>query len=75
MPFLARVRTRLGVAAVTDSALDHRLGRILAARVTEVRWGLDAREEFLVRNDPTIRVALAQFARLPELLAPPTSAK
>ncbi len=74
-PFLARVRSRLGVAATTDSALDHRLARILAARVAEVRWGLEAREEFLVRNDPAIRVALEQFPRLPQLLAPPASTK
>jgi len=74
-PFLARVRSRLGVAATTDSALDHRLARILAARVAEVRWGPEAREEFLVHNDPTIRGALEQFPRLPQLLAPPTPTK
>jgi len=67
-PFLARVRSRLGVAAVTDSLLDQRLARILATRVAEVRWGPDAREEFLLRNDRTVRVALEQFPRLPELL-------
>ena len=67
-PFLSRVRSRLGVAAVTDSLLDQRLARILATRVAEVRWGPDAREEFLLRNDRTIRVALEQFPRLPELL-------
>ncbi|HLQ69910.1 MAG TPA: S41 family peptidase [Gemmatimonadales bacterium] len=74
-PFLARVRTRLGVAATTDSALDHRLGRILAARVVDVRWGPDALEEFLVRNDPAIRVAVEQFPRLSQLLAPPAATK
>jgi carboxyl-terminal processing protease len=67
-PFLSRVRSRLRVAAVTDSLLDQRLARILATRVAEVRWGPDAREEFLLRNDRTIRVALEQFPRLPELL-------
>jgi carboxyl-terminal processing protease len=69
-PFLSRVRSRLGVAAVTDSLLDRRLARILATRVAEVRWGPDAREEFLLRNDRTIRVALEQFPRLSELLQP-----
>lgn len=69
-PFLARVRTRLAVAAPTDTLLAKRLARILAARVAEVRWGSDAWEEFLVRNDPTIRVALAQFPRLQALLSP-----
>ena len=69
-PFLRRVRTRLGVVALTDSLLDQRLARILAVRVAEVRWGPDAREEFLIRNDRTIRVATEQFPRLLELLAP-----
>ena len=69
-PFLARVRSRLGVAAVTDSLLDRRLARILASRAAEVRWGPDAREEFLVRNDGTIRAASERFPRLRELLAP-----
>lgn len=70
-PFLSRVRTRLGVAAMTDSLLEQRLARILAARSAEVRWGPDARDEFLLRNDRTIRVATEQFPRLRELLAPP----
>jgi carboxyl-terminal processing protease len=74
-PFLARVRARLGVGAHTDSLLEGRLARILAARVSEVRWGPDAREEFIVRNDGTIRVALDQFPRLKALLAPPSPAK
>ncbi len=69
-PFLTRVRSRLSVAAVTDSLLEQRLARILAARTAEVRWGAGAREEFIVRNDPTIRVALDQFTRLKALLAP-----
>jgi carboxyl-terminal processing protease len=69
-PFLSRVRSRLGVSAVTDSLLDRRLARILATRVAEVRWGPDAREEFLLRNDRTVRVALDQFPRLSELLQP-----
>ncbi len=70
-PFFGRVRARLAVAALTDTLLDQRLARILAARAAEVRWGPDAREEFLIRNDRTIRIALEQFARLGDLLAPP----
>jgi hypothetical protein len=70
-PFLSRVRARLGVVAATDSLLDQRLARILAARAAEVRWGPDAREEFLIRNDRTIRVAMEQFSHLYELLASP----
>jgi carboxyl-terminal processing protease len=70
-PFLSRVRTRLGVAARTDSLLDQRLARILATRAAEVRWGPDAREEFLIRNDRTIRIASEQFPKLRELLGSP----
>lgn len=69
-PFLARVRSRFGVTAVADSVLERRLARILAARTAEVRWGPDAREEFLVRNDGTIRAASERFPRLRQLLAP-----
>jgi carboxyl-terminal processing protease len=68
-PFLARVRSRLGVAAMTDSLLTQRLARNLAARTAEVRWGADAREEFMVRNDATIRAARERFPHLRELLA------
>jgi hypothetical protein len=74
-PFLARVRAHLGVAAATDSLMDLRLAGRLALRVAEVRWGPDAWEEFIVRNDATIRIALAQFPRLHELLGPPGPAK
>jgi carboxyl-terminal processing protease len=69
-PFLARVRRSLGVRAEPDSALAARLGRILAARVAEVRWGADALEEFRLRNDPDIAAALPLFPRLPALLRP-----
>jgi len=74
-PFLARVRGRLGVTAATDNLLERRLAATLALRVAEVRWGPDAREEFLLRNDGTIRVAIDQFAHLSELLTPATSRK
>lgn len=66
-PFLARVRARLKVVAQTDSALDARLAFALAARVAEVRWGADAREEFAYR----LTAVLPYFARLQELLAAP----
>ncbi len=72
-PFLTRVRAHLEVAAATDSLLDRRLARILAARTAEVRWGSDAREEFVIRNDRTIRAALDQFPHLRGLLGPPQS--
>lgn len=74
-PFLVRVRGRLGVTAAMDSLLERRLAAILAIRVAEVRWGPDAREEFMVRNDGTIRLATEQFPRLRELLAPAATPK
>jgi carboxyl-terminal processing protease len=69
--FLSRVRTRLRVPAQTDSALDVRLSRFLAARVAEVRWGLDASDEFLARSSPDVQAAIGYFPRLHELLAAP----
>ncbi|MDH3495683.1 MAG: S41 family peptidase [Gemmatimonadota bacterium] len=70
-PFLARVRQRLGVTAVPDSALAWRLTRGLAARTIEVRWGADARDAFLLRTDPVTALAVAQFPGLAARLAPP----
>ena len=70
-PFLERVRSRFHVAAQPDSMLAARIGRNLALRVAEVRWGLDARDEFLVRNDPDIHAAADHFGRLRELLSGP----
>jgi carboxyl-terminal processing protease len=69
-PFLARVRQRFHVAAQTDSALDARLARGLAARAAEVRWGEDALEEFLLRVSPDVQAAVTYFPRLPALLSP-----
>jgi carboxyl-terminal processing protease len=68
-PFLSRVRTRLGVGAPADSALMARLGRILAYRVAEVRWGAEAGDEFMVHNDPDIQAAMGYWPRLPAMLA------
>ena len=70
-PFLGRVRARLQVAAQVDTALENRIGRILALRAAEVRWGPDARDEFLVRNSADVRTAIGYFAQLPALLAAP----
>jgi hypothetical protein len=70
-PFLERVRSRFHVAARPDSLVAARIGRNLALRVAEVRWGPDARDEFLVRNDPDVRAAADYFRRLPELLSGP----
>jgi carboxyl-terminal processing protease len=67
-PLLQRVRGRLGVAGDLEPALLARLGRILAHRAAEVRWGPEAADEFLVRNDPDIQAAMGYWDRLPSLL-------
>src|SRR5437879_6146868 len=71
-PFLARVRARLHVAAPVDTALEARLARILALRAAEVRWGPEARDEFLVRASADVRSAIGYFPQLAGLLAAPT---
>lgn len=71
VPFLERVRTRLGITASTDTLVSARLGRILAHRAAEVRWGADAGDEFMLRNDPDIKAAMAYWDRLGTLLSPP----
>ena len=69
-PFLARTRSGLHVAAVPDPAQAARIARILAYRVAEVRWGIDAGLAFVLQNDADLRAALALFPRLATLLAP-----
>jgi carboxyl-terminal processing protease len=68
LPLLARVHQRLAITAVPDSQLSARLGRILAHRASEVRWGPDAGDEFLLHNDPDIRAAMDYWSRLSALL-------
>ncbi|MEO8294658.1 MAG: S41 family peptidase [Gemmatimonadota bacterium] len=70
-PFLDRVRQRLHVAADPDSSLRARLGRILASRTVEVRWGSDAQEQFQLSVDADVQAALPYFARMDELLKHP----
>lgn len=70
-PYLAKVRQRLRVSAIPDSGLARGVARGLAARAVEVRWGADARDEFLLRTDPVIALAVARFPQLTTLLAPP----
>jgi carboxyl-terminal processing protease len=70
--FLARVRARLGVPAEPDTAQASALRWRLAARVAEVRWGRDARDELLLMNDPEVRLAVAQFANVAARLARPS---
>jgi len=68
VPFMARVRTRLGVQTAPDSALAARLGRILAYRAAEVRWGSDAADAFRLHTDPDVRAAMRHWDRLSTLL-------
>ncbi|MEP7325781.1 MAG: S41 family peptidase [Gemmatimonadota bacterium] len=70
-PFLARVRTRLQVAGQVDSLVTQRIGRILADRVVEVRWGPEARDQFLLQNDADVMAAMGYFPRVLELLKGP----
>jgi hypothetical protein len=74
-PFLARVRDRLGVRGEPAPEVRSRLGRILGSRAAVVRWGPEAGEDFLVRNDGDIRASVPLFARLPELLAAPAGTR
>lgn len=68
LPYLATVRTRLGVRAEPDSAVADRITRILAERAAQVRWGDEASLDFRIRNDTDIRAALGLFPTLPRLL-------
>jgi len=70
-PFLARVRSRLQVSAQVDSMVAQRIGRILAARVVEVRWGPQALDEFLLQIDADVTAAMGYFPRVLELLKGP----
>lgn len=71
-PFLARTRAALKVEARLDDAQARRITRNLAARVAEVRWGVDAGQAFRLRNDADIQAGLTAFPRLAALLAPTT---
>jgi len=71
-PFLARTRAGLQAAALPDQAQSARIARNLAYRVTEVRWGPEAGQQFILRNDLDYQAALATFPQLRALLAPPS---
>ena len=70
-PFIDRVRARFRIAAEPEAALRQRIGRVLAARAAQVRWGNDAEDELVLAHDPDIRLALEQFGTLTRLLAQP----
>jgi carboxyl-terminal processing protease len=67
-PLLVRVHGRLGIAATPDSSVLARLGRILAHRASEVRWGAEAGDEFVLHNDPDIQAAMGYWDRIDSLL-------
>lgn len=72
VPFLTRTRAGLKVEARMDDVQGRRIARILAIRVAEFRWGVDAAQAFRLRTDTDVQAALAAFPRLPALLAPAT---
>ena len=69
VPFLARVRSRWGIPASADSSMDAMMALTLAARVVGIRWGEEARIDFLLGHDRGVRAAIARFPDLPRLLA------
>jgi hypothetical protein len=48
-----------------------RIGEVLAWRAAEVRWGVDAADEFEIHIDPDIRGAMTYWTRLSGLLSGP----
>ncbi len=73
VPFLERVRATLNVEAAVAEDVALRIASLLALRPAEVLWGAEARNAYLMRNDPALQAALAHFGRLEELLASPTN--
>lgn len=71
LPLLSRVHTRLKVTAEPDEGQLARLGRILAYRAAEVRWGTDAADLFVIQNDGGLVTAMTYWDKLPKLLAAP----
>ena len=67
-PLLKRIRERLHVVAAVDSAVQWRLGYEVGRRVVETRWGADARYDLDLRHDRDVRIAVASFPRLGDLL-------
>jgi carboxyl-terminal processing protease len=67
-PFLARVHAWLGARADASAPLRRRLGRILAHRAAEVRWGAETAEEFTLAVDPDVGLAVETVPRIERLL-------
>jgi len=60
---LDRVRKQFGVAPRLDAEPAARIARFLAARVAEVRWGKEARQDLLLATDPDVAAAVAVLNR------------
>ncbi len=67
-PLLAQASATLGVTSQVDTSARARIGRIMATRAAEVRWGADAGEDFRLAVDPDVQFALVQFPRMSQLL-------
>lgn len=67
-PMLERAHSRLKVTGDPDAPQQARMGRILAWRATEVRWGPEAAEQFLIQHDGTLATAMTKWTELPKLL-------
>jgi carboxyl-terminal processing protease len=67
-PFVARVRSGLGIQVAPGPAVRARIGRILASQTAAQRWGAEAGEDFLIASDADIRAAVNEFPQLPSLL-------
>ncbi|HKV71118.1 MAG TPA: S41 family peptidase, partial [Gemmatimonadales bacterium] len=65
---LTRIRERLQVRASVDSLTQWQLGYQVGRRVVETRWGLAARYDLDLHHDRDVRMALAAFPRLGDLL-------
>jgi carboxyl-terminal processing protease len=70
-PFLARVRSGLGLTARVDSVTTSAIARRLAAEAAAVRWGDEARDDLLLASDPDLISAVALFARRAAILDTP----
>lgn len=67
-PMLKRAHERLKITGDPDATQQARMGRILAWRATEVRYGPEAAEQFLIQHDGILAAAMTKWADLPKLL-------
>ncbi|MFN8647068.1 MAG: S41 family peptidase [Gemmatimonadales bacterium] len=67
-PFLARVTEHLKLTRQPDDATKERIGRVLAYRAAEVRWGVEAADELWLRSDTGLAAAMGYWDQLPRLL-------